>query len=58
MDKVVVNIDRYGNTSAGSIPIALSEAADDGRISDGSLVLACGIGAGMSWASVLLRWGA
>jgi 3-oxoacyl-[acyl-carrier-protein] synthase III len=57
MDKVVVNIDRYGNTSAGSIPIALSEAADDGRIADGSLVLACGIGAGMSWASVLLRWG-
>ena len=57
MDKVVVNIDRYGNTSAGSIPIALSEAADDGRLDDGTTVLACGIGAGMSWASALLRWG-
>ena len=58
MDKVVVNIDRYGNTSAASVPIALTEAADDGRLHDGSIVLACGIGAGMAWASVVYRWGA
>ncbi len=48
---VVVNIDRYGNTSAASVPLALAEAADDGRIADGTLVLAVGIGAGMAWAS-------
>lgn len=56
-ERVVVNIDRYGNTSAASVPLALAEAADDGRIRAGSLVLACGVGAGMSWATTLLRWG-
>jgi 3-oxoacyl-[acyl-carrier-protein] synthase-3 len=58
MDRVVVDIDRYGNTSSASVPIAISEAARDGRIAPGSIVLACGIGAGMSWASTLFRWGA
>jgi 3-oxoacyl-[acyl-carrier-protein] synthase-3 len=53
----VVNIDRYGNTSAASIPLALAEAADDGRIKEGDLVLLSGFGAGMTWASALLRWG-
>ncbi|HEX2849101.1 MAG TPA: beta-ketoacyl-ACP synthase III [Acidimicrobiales bacterium] len=57
MDKTVVNIDRYGNTSAASIPLALVEAAQAGRIADGDLVLVAGFGAGMTWASVLLRWG-
>jgi len=57
MDKTVVNIDRYGNTSAASIPLALVEAAQAGRLSDGDLVLLSGFGAGMTWASVLLRWG-
>jgi len=52
-----VNIDRYGNTSAASIPIALAEAADDGRLSDGDVVLSCGFGAGMTWSSAVLRWG-
>jgi 3-oxoacyl-[acyl-carrier-protein] synthase-3 len=57
MDKTVVNIDRYGNTSAASIPLALAEAAQAGRLNDGDLVLLSGFGAGMTWASVLLRWG-
>jgi 3-oxoacyl-[acyl-carrier-protein] synthase-3 len=51
------NIERYGNTSAASIPLALAEAADAGRLEPGDLVLLSGFGAGMSWASALLRWG-
>jgi 3-oxoacyl-[acyl-carrier-protein] synthase-3 len=57
MDKTIVNIDRYGNTSAASIPLALVEAAQEGRLQDGDVVLLSGFGAGMTWASVLLRWG-
>lgn len=56
--QVMVNIDRYGNTSAASVPIALAEAADAGRLNDGDLVLTCGIGAGMAWATLVMRWGA
>jgi 3-oxoacyl-[acyl-carrier-protein] synthase III len=56
-DRLAVNIDRYGNTSAASVPLALAEAADAGRVSDGDLVLVTAIGAGMAWASALLRWG-
>jgi len=56
-DRTIVNIDRYGNTSAASIPLALAEAADDGRLHDGDLVLMSGFGAGMTWASALLQWG-
>jgi 3-oxoacyl-[acyl-carrier-protein] synthase III len=56
-ERTIVNIDRYGNTSAASIPIALAEAADDGRLSEGDLVLMSGFGAGMTWASALIRWG-
>ncbi|HZQ83418.1 MAG TPA: 3-oxoacyl-[acyl-carrier-protein] synthase III C-terminal domain-containing protein, partial [Acidimicrobiales bacterium] len=52
----VVDIDRHGNTSAGSVPIALSEAADAGRIKDGNVVLMSGFGAGMAWGSAVLRW--
>jgi 3-oxoacyl-[acyl-carrier-protein] synthase-3 len=55
-EKTFVNIDRYGNTSAASVPIALAEAADAGRLKKGDLVLLSGFGAGMSWASALLRW--
>jgi 3-oxoacyl-[acyl-carrier-protein] synthase-3 len=58
MDQVIVDIDKYGNTSSASIPIAMNEAARDGRLTPGSIVLACGIGAGMSWASAVFRWGA
>jgi 3-oxoacyl-[acyl-carrier-protein] synthase-3 len=56
-DRTMINIDRYGNTSAASIPIALSEAAAEGRVADGDLVLLAGFGAGMTWASALMRWG-
>ena len=57
-EKTIVNIERYGNTSSASIPIALFEAVDDGRVQPGDLVLVCGFGAGMTWASALMRWGA
>jgi 3-oxoacyl-[acyl-carrier-protein] synthase III len=56
-ERTIVNIERYGNTSAASIPLALAEAADDGRLRDGDLVLMSGFGAGMTWASALLQWG-
>ncbi len=56
-ERAFVNIDRYGNTSAASIPIALAEAADSGRLAPDDLVLLSGFGAGMSWASAILRWG-
>ncbi|HEX7135782.1 MAG TPA: beta-ketoacyl-ACP synthase III [Iamia sp.] len=56
-DRVVLTLDRHGNTSAASVPLALAEAADDGRLQDGDLVLASAVGAGMTWGSILLRWG-
>jgi len=55
-DKTVVNVDRYGNTSSGSIPLALAEARDAGRLEDGALVLMTGMGAGLTWGSALLEW--
>ncbi|QSB16778.1 beta-ketoacyl-ACP synthase 3 [Natronosporangium hydrolyticum] len=55
--RLVSNLDRYGNTASASIPLALSEALDAGRIRDGELVLLAGFGAGMTWGSVLLEWG-
>ena len=55
--RVVVNIDRYGNTSAASVPLALAEAVDDGRLAPGDLVLFTAIGAGLTWASAVVRWG-
>ena len=57
-ERTIVNIDRYGNTSSASIPLALFEAVDTGRVRDGDLVLCAGFGAGMTWASALLTWGA
>jgi 3-oxoacyl-[acyl-carrier-protein] synthase III len=56
MDKVYVNVDRYGNTSAASIPIALDEAIERGRIKDGSTVLLVAFGAGFTWASMIVRF--
>ncbi len=56
MDKAVAILHRTGNTSSASIPMALAEAADSGRITAGDLVLIVGFGAGMTWASALLRW--
>jgi 3-oxoacyl-[acyl-carrier-protein] synthase III len=55
-EKVVVNVDRYGNTSSGSIPLALADAAADGRLRDGELVLMTGMGAGLTWGSALIEW--
>ncbi len=55
-EKVFVNVDRYGNTSAASIPIALHEAVEQGRIQKGSNVLMVGFGAGLTWGSCLFRW--
>ncbi|HEY1636721.1 MAG TPA: beta-ketoacyl-ACP synthase 3 [Acidimicrobiales bacterium] len=55
--RVAVNVDRYGNTSAASVPLALAEAAEAGRLADGDIVLLGGIGAGLTWASVVVRWG-
>jgi len=55
-ERTFVNIDRYGNTSAASVPIALAEAADAGLLKPGDIVLLTGFGAGMSWASALVRW--
>jgi 3-oxoacyl-[acyl-carrier-protein] synthase-3 len=56
MDLAYINIDRYGNTSAASVPIALREAYDAGRMEKGKLVLMPAFGAGMAWGHVLLRW--
>lgn len=56
MDRVFCNIDRYGNTSAASVPIALREAYDAGRLEKGKLVLMPAFGAGMAWGHLLLRW--
>src|SRR5262245_16291011 len=55
-EKVIVNVDRYGNTSSGSIPLALADAADDGRLQPGKLVLMTGMGAGLTWGSALVEW--
>jgi 3-oxoacyl-[acyl-carrier-protein] synthase-3 len=55
-EKVVINVDRYGNTSSGSIPLALADAAQDGRLTPGKLVLMTGMGAGLTWGSALIRW--
>lgn len=56
MDKVFVNIHKYGNTSAASIPIALSEALESGRLTDGMLVGMVAFGAGFTWGACLMRW--
>ena len=55
-ERVVVNVDRYGNTSSGSIPLALADAAADGRLAPGRLVLMTGMGAGLTWGSALIEW--
>jgi 3-oxoacyl-[acyl-carrier-protein] synthase-3 len=55
-DRVVVNVDRFGNTSSGSIPLALADAQVEGMLRPGSLVLMTGMGAGLTWGSALMRW--
>ena len=56
MDKVMVNVDRYGNTSSASIPLALSQAIAEGRVKPGSLLLLVAFGAGFTWGSAVIRW--
>jgi 3-oxoacyl-[acyl-carrier-protein] synthase-3 len=55
-EKVFINVDRYGNTSAASVPIALCEAREQGKIQPGSTVVMVGFGAGLTWASAVVRW--
>src|SRR3954471_18319127 len=55
-ERMVVNVDRYGNTSSGSIPLALAEAQAAGRLKEGDLVLMTGMGAGLTWGSALMEW--
>ena len=56
IDRVFLNLDRYGNTSAASIPIALSEAVAAGRIKSGSKVLMVAFGGGLSWGGAVVEW--
>ena len=55
-EKTIVNVDRYGNTSSGSIPLALADARAQGRLREGQLVLMTGMGAGLTWGSALIEW--
>jgi 3-oxoacyl-[acyl-carrier-protein] synthase-3 len=57
MEKVYVNIDKYGNTSAASIPIALTEAIEEGRVKEGDKLVLVGFGAGLTWASAVVQFG-
>ena len=55
-ERVFVNVDRYGNTSSASIPLALCEARSEGRLTEGKLVLMTGMGAGLTWGSSVITW--
>jgi 3-oxoacyl-[acyl-carrier-protein] synthase-3 len=55
-NKVFNNLDRYGNTSAGSVPLALGEAVQEGRVRPGNLLVLSGFGAGLAWGTAVLRW--
>lgn len=56
-DRVFVNVHKYGNTSAGTIPVALAEALEEGRIKPGDYILSATFGAGLTWGAALIRWG-
>ena len=56
MDKVWVNVDKYANTSAASIPIALCEAQKAGALKKGDNIILDGFGAGLTWAAIVLKW--
>lgn len=56
LDRIVINVDRYGNTSAASIPLALDEAVKNGTIQEGNVVVMAAFGAGLTWASGVMRW--
>jgi 3-oxoacyl-[acyl-carrier-protein] synthase-3 len=57
LDKFYMNLDRYGNTSAASVPLAMVEAIEEGRLKDGDLVAMCAFGAGLTWASLVMQMG-
>ena len=57
MSKVLRNLEEYGNTSAGSIPLALAEAVKAGKVKKGDIIAMAGFGAGLSWGSAIIRWG-
>src|SRR5262249_60408366 len=57
MERVFVNVDRYGNTGAASVYVALEEALAGGRIKKGDLILLAAFGGGFAWGTALLRWG-
>ncbi|MEQ8312537.1 MAG: ketoacyl-ACP synthase III [Gammaproteobacteria bacterium] len=56
-DRVFVNVHKYGNTSAGTIPVALTEALEEGRVKPGDYILSASFGAGLTWGAALIRWG-
>ena len=56
MEKVIINIDRYGNTTAGTLPLAMQTAIEQGKLKKGSLVLLAAVGAGFTSGATLLRW--
>ena len=56
MEKVITNLANYGNTSAGSIPIALDEAVRSGQVKKGDIIACAGFGAGLSWGSAIFKW--
>ncbi len=57
MEKFYINLDRYGNTSAASIPVALCEAIEEGRVKDGDNIILVSFGAGLTWGACAIRWG-
>ena len=57
MEKVLANLDEYGNTSAASIPLALDQAVRDGKVKPGDVIATAGFGAGLSWGAAVIRWG-
>jgi len=57
VDKFYMNLDRYGNTSAASVPLAMVEAIEEGRLKDGDLVAMCAFGAGLTWAAMVVQMG-
>ena len=56
MERIPMNIDRYGNTSAGSVPLLLDELNREGKLKEGDLLVLAGFGAGLTWGAVLIRW--
>ena len=56
LSKVMVNVDRYGNTSSASIPLAIDQAVQEGRIKPGTVILLVSFGGGFTWASAVVRW--